>query len=77
MEEVNKINKVKINPVPMKVHPDFRDETVEEIVQVRIENKLETNRKPATYFQITKAIHNFFKANPKIRKLIEEVEING
>ena len=71
------MEKIKTNPVSMKVHPEFRDNTVEDIITNRIEKGLETRKKPSTCSQITKIIHNFFEANPKFKNMLCEVRING
>lgn len=70
-------NKLKVNPVSMKVHPVFRDELVFSIIDERIVKKLERASKPATCCQITKIIANQYIANPKFRKMLSEVIING
>ena len=76
MDDVKTINKVKINDVQMRVHPDFRD-FVLDIINERIMNEVDKKVDERTCREITIAMMNFFVANPKIRKLIEEVEING
>ena len=63
--------------VSMKVNKDFRDTTVEGIVKKRIDDGLETRKKPISYCQVTKIMHNFFEANPKLLNKLCEVKING
>lgn len=71
------MEKLKINPVSMKVHPEFRDELILEIIDERVKSGLERASKAATCLQITKIILNFFKANPKLKAMLLEVRING
>lgn len=68
---------VKEKGVSMKVNIDFRDITLEGMLQTRIDNGLETRRKPITFCQATKIISNCIEANPKIKKKLCEAIING
>ncbi len=71
------MEKIKINPVPMKVNPDFRIFVID-IIHNRKENGIDSRYGQEVRFdQITKAIVNQYNANPKFLKMLEEVLIKN
>lgn len=77
MTEKNE-NEVIINrklPIHMKVNLDFK-ELVEEIQDERVKEGMEKTKNKISLDKITKAISNLINANPKIKKMLVEVEIN-
>lgn len=69
------MEKIKINPVPIKGHPDFRIFLID-VRENRKESGIDSKYGQELRFdQITKAIVNQYKANPKFLKMLEEVPI--
>lgn len=62
--------------VDIKCSEDFR-ELLHELVFERQNSGTDKKNKPISFEKLTKAIANMIMANPKMKKAITEVEING
>lgn len=65
-----------VNPVLIRVHPEFKG-LLKNIQQARVVNGTDRLDNRATIKHITKLMYNFFMANEKGLKMLEEVRING
>jgi len=66
----------KINPVPVKNHPDFWT-FLKKLQNDRINANKENSQTKIALWKLTKTINNYFIANEKSYKALVEVDING
>lgn len=69
-------DKVKKNDVPMRVDPNFKN-FLSYIQNQRIVIGLDNVQEITSMAKLTRAIVNFFNANPKIKDMLLEVELKN
>jgi len=65
----------KINPVPMKVHPSFK-ELLFKIQTMRIKKGMEDSKTKISLWRLTKTISNMIESNKEILNSLIEVKID-